>query len=488
MFVIFCGHKPTQSERSENPRKAVEFPPLKIVKMRLSKRIRTLLGALFLSAGLPALGDSPAVDKADLSEKSLSERALSAENLLADGDADKEANYYLYRDLTQDQSDLAHLALSQAYSANLKRSRKSIEALRALEAAGKLPPLSDLLSVAVDVMRYQNGDFQDEDEERALLKAIDDASEQGSYLCKRALDKEPDHPTYLLILGGLRGFSATLKIHGNPSQAMSDGFQALKLLERSRSRDPRIKDSYMGTGIFNCTAANAPLFVRATLKIIGRSVTMKTGLEGLRISAYKGQYTSVSSQLFLIQFLTPYEKELAREKREIFRSLETSFPRNPYYTFLKTDEALCFYPDSFYTHASRTALASRIHAFGSSDFSSRRYGNLVRYQYTLLDPSPDRRLAPDTAFQLRDYAFYPAFIEALRYKRATEDTLGTDEKPPKTALAAMKAMTADCIREISDSPMNPTHRRYYIWHVTDALRWSSGSGRAAPTGAATTSR
>ena len=466
----------------------MEIPFLKIVKMRLSKRILNLLSATVLSAGIPALGDSPAIDKTGLSGKNQSDRVPSGDNLVLEGDADKESNYFLYRDLTQEQSDLAHLALSQAYSANLKRSRKSIEALRAVEAAGKLPPLSDLLSVAVDVMRYQNGDFQDEDEERALLKSIDDASEQGSYLCKRALEKEPDHPTYLLILGGLRGFSATLKIHGNPSQAMSDGFQALKLLERSRAHDSRIKDSYMGTGIFNCTAANAPLFVRATLKIIGRSVTMKTGLEGLRVSAYKGQYTSVSSQLFLIQFLTPYEKELVREKREIFHSLETTFPRNPYYTFLKTDEALCFYPDSFYTHASRTALASRIHAFGSTDFSSRRYANLVRYQYTLLDSSPDRRLAPDTNFQFRDYGFYPAFIEALRYKRATEDTLGTDEKPPKAALAEMKAKTADCIREISDSPMNPTRRRHYIWHVTDALRWSSGTGRAAPSGAATTSR
>lgn len=488
MFVIFYGHKPTQSERSESPRNIVEFPLLKIVKMHLSKRIRNQLAAMILSVGVPALGDSPSVDKSDLSGKMQSDHSSSADNFILGGDGEKEASYYLYRDLTRNQSDLAHLALKQAYSANLKRSRKTIESLRSLEAAGKLPPLSELLSVAVDVMRYQNGDFQDEDEERALLKSIDDASEQGSYLCKRALEKEPDHPTYLLILGGLRGFSATLKIHGNPSQAMSDGFQALKLLERSRSRDSRVKDSYMGTGIFNCTAANAPLFVRATLKIIGRSVSMKTGLEGLRVSAYKGQYTSVSSQLFLIQFLTPYEKELAREKREIFRSLETSFPRNPYYTFLKIDEALCFYPDSFYTHASRTALASRIHAFGSSDFASRRYGNLVRYQYTLLDPTPDRRMAPDTSFLFRDYGFYPAFIEALRYKRATEDTLGTGEKPPKAAQAAIKEMTADCIREISDSPMNPTRRRYYVWHVTDALRWSTGSGRAAPTGSATTSR
>ncbi|MDB5102557.1 MAG: Tetratricopeptide domain protein [Fibrobacteres bacterium] len=430
-----------------------------------------------------ARAESTLGDKAALSEK-----ALAAEPASADPGGDPAGGYYLYRELTQEQSDLAHQALSQAYSANLKRSRKSIASLRAMESAQHLPPLSYLLTVAVDVMRYQNGDYEDEEEEKSLLKSIDDASEQGSYLCKQALDKEPNHPTYLLILGGIHGFSATLKIHGNPSQAMGDGFQALKLLERARGQDARIKDSYMGTGIFNCTAANAPLFVRATLKIIGRSVTMKTGLEALRVSAYKGQYTSVSSQLFLIQFLTPYDQELAREKREIFHSLETSYPRNPYYTFLKNDESLCFYPDSFYSHASRTALASRIAAFSASDFPSRRFANLVRYQYTLLDPSPEKRYAPDTAFQFREFDFYPGFIEALRFKRLVEDTLGVDEKPPKTAVAALKAMAEDCIESISDSQMNPTRRRYYLWHVTDALRWSSKTGRAVPSGSSTTSR
>ncbi|MDB5051514.1 MAG: Tetratricopeptide domain protein [Fibrobacteres bacterium] len=451
--------------------------------MRHSERPLILLAIAILITAAASRADSTAEEKASLSEKS-----LGSESNPSYHEPDLQDGYHLYLDLSEDQSELAHLALSQAYSANIQRARKSVAALRAMETAKHLPPLSYLLSVAIDVMRYQNGDYEDEEEEKALLKSIDDASEQGSYLCKRALDKEPDHPTFMLILGGIRGFSATLKIHGNPSQAMGDGFQALKLLERSRGRDSRIKDSYMGTGIFNCTAANAPLFVRATLKIIGRSVTMKAGLEALRVSAYKGQYTSVSSQLFLIQFLTPYDQELVREKREIFRSLESSFPRNPYYTFLKTDEALCFYPDSFYSHSSRTALASRITAFASQDFTSRRYGNLVRFQYTLLDPSPDKRYAPDTSFQFRDYEFYPAFIEALRFKRATEDTLGTDEKPPKAAILALKALRDSTIELISNSPMNPTRKRYYQWHVTDALRWPSKQGRILPAEESTTSR
>ncbi|MEO7427175.1 MAG: hypothetical protein ABI036_18450 [Fibrobacteria bacterium] len=457
---------------------------MKIVKMRLAHApFRPLFPfAIALSLALNAWAENVPDEKSPARYRSsLSEKGTPS------GDGVLEDAYHLYRDVSQDQSDLAHQALNQAYASNVKVARKSVAALRALESAQRLPPLSYLLSVAIDVMRYQNGDYEDEDEEKVLIKSIDDATEQGSYLCKQALEKEPDHPTYLLILGGIRGFSATLKINGNPSQAMGDGFQALKLLERSRARDERIKDSFMGTGIFNCTAANAPLFVRATLKIIGRSVTMKAGLEALRISAYQGQYTSVSSQLFLIQFLPPYDKELIREKREIFSSLEQAYSRNPYYTFLKTDEALCFYPDSFYSQASRTALAARITGFSTQDFSSRRYANLVRYQYTLLDPTPERRYAPDTAFEFRDYGFYPVFIEALRLKRATEDTLGIDEKPPKAASVALKELRDSAIELMRNSPMNPTRKRYYQWHITDALRWTN-RGRPAPTGEPTTSR
>jgi hypothetical protein len=403
-----------------------------------------------------------------------------------DSTSPSESGYDLYPNISQQQSDLAHQVLRHAYSGNPKRATKTLDRMQKIEEVNKLPPLSALLNIAINVMRYQNGDFEDEEEEKAIHLTIEQAAEQGSYLCQAALKLEPNHPTYLLIDGGIKGFLATLKIHQNPSQALSDGFQALKLLERARKQDQRVRDSYMGTGIFNCTAANAPLFVRATLKIIGRSVSMKPGLDGLRISAYQGQYTSVASQLFLIQFLSPYGEELKREKREIFKSLETTFPKNAYYTFLKSDEALSFYPDSFYTTANRHILASRILTFGTQDYASRRYSNLVRYQYTLLNPNPEKRLAPDSTFAFRDFAFYPVFIEALRSKRITEDTLGLGEKPSVSSLASLKAYKDSCISLIKESPMNPSRKRYYQWHVTDALRWTSQNDRKLPTRVTTT--
>jgi hypothetical protein len=372
---------------------------------------------------------------------------------------------------------LAHEALGEAYSADLKAARRILSGMRRLEESEGLPPLSYLLSVAIEVMRYQNGDYASRAEQKALLRSIVEAAEHGRYLCEEALEKRADHPTYLLILGGIRGFLATLKIQPDPGEALGDGFQALKLLEKAREKDGRIKDSYMGTGIFHCTAANAPLFVRATLKIIGRSVNMRAGLEALRVSAYQGQYTSVASQLFLIQFLSPYDEELKREKRQIFTTLESTFPRNPYYTFMKADEALCFYPDSFFRPETRVELERRIAAFQPSDFAGRRYANLVKHQYALLDPTAPARLRPDTGYAFRDYRFYPVFLQAVRFKRMAEDSLAGEREAPQETARVLERLLDQCLDLINESPMNATRKRYYQWHVTDALRWKGKTGK-----------
>ena len=111
--------------------------------------------------------------------------------------------------------------------------------------------------------------------------------------------------------------------------------------------DSTIQDAYMGEGIFQCSAARAPMMVRATLKMLGRETSMRDGLKALQRSAYEGQYTSVASQLFLIQFFSPYDNELRQEKRQIFYTLMKDFPQSSYYLFLREEESLCFYPTAF---------------------------------------------------------------------------------------------------------------------------------------------
>lgn len=376
----------------------------------------------------------------------------------------------LYRDIAPAQSELAHRALGAYYAADLPAAAPALRAMRALEEARDLPPLSYLMEIAIAVMILQNDDAESPAKADSLARAVEGLSEKAVALCKKKLKKDAAHPTYLLILGGIKGFSATLGIQSDPSQALTDGFQALKQLERALEIDKSLEDCHLGTGMFHCTAANAPLFVRATVKLFGRTVNMRTGLEALRRSAYYGQYTSVQSQLFLIQFLSPYEDELRREKRQIFRTLERTFPRNPFYTFLRLDEALCFYPDSFFRAGRNRRLQTRMGGFSERDFASKRYAELVKHQYALLDPEAPPAFLPDTAFALREFAFYPHFLRSIRLARQVKALAALEEAdaslPAKRdSLRLAMERTREVLRK---SALSPQRKRYYGWRLRDA--------------------
>jgi hypothetical protein len=122
-------------------------------------------------------------------------------------------------------------------------------------------------------------------------------------------------------------------------------------------------------------------------------------------------------------------------------------------------------------------LERRIAAFQPSDFAGRRYANLVKHQYALLNTRAPARLRPDTGFEFRDYRFYPVFLQAVRFKRNAEDSLaGEREAPPETA-RVLERLLDQCLDLIDESPMNATRKRYYQWHVTDALRWKGKPGK-----------
>ena len=393
--------------------------------------------------------------------------ALCALSLYAKGQKSASHSPHLYPGITEDQSHQAHKALDAFYNGNPKESERLLTALDAIEDRDSLPPLSRLLQVATSVIQIQRDDADNSKEEKRLRKLIADAAAEGIGECQKA-DKESDvYPTFSLMQGGIQGFQATLKISSNPPKALSEGLGALKYLERALDADSTLMDANMGLGIFRCTAANAPLMIRATLKMMGRQVSLSGGLDILRRSAYDGQYTSVASQLFLIQFLSPYDEELRKEKREIFRSLSKSFPQSAYYTFVRWDESLCFYPDSFYQAKTRKSLEHRIRAVEPEDFSGSRYLNLIKYQYTLINPHPSASYAPDTSMDLHGYSFYPVFVEALRVRKEIMNDSGV---APKAVLRNLKALKDSTLALLHSSGMNPSNIHLFEWHIKDALR------------------
>ncbi len=381
---------------------------------------------------------------------------------------DKSQEIGLYRGIVKEQDNLAQAYLNAIYSARNTQAQAALKEMRKLERAGSLPPLSYLLEVATHVTHLQNGDFANPIAETGIRRLVRKVAAQGLSLCKIYLEKNPDHATYLFISGGIQGFMATLYIHTDVTQAITEGYHALKQLEKAFRIDPRMHDAQLGTGMFHCSVANAPLVVRGAFKLFGRGVSMHTGLQALRKSAYQGRYTNVQGQLFLIRFLSPYEDELRREKRQIFQSLERNFQGNPYFTFLKLDEALSFHPDSFFQAEVRDRIALRISTFSQEDFVSRRYANLVKMQYGLLDPNPEPHLKPDPEFKFRDYLFYPIFLEGLKVRRLL------DQAPANASKAAMQIEMASLrdssLSVLEQSTMTGTRKSLYAWHIRDAFR------------------
>ncbi len=378
----------------------------------------------------------------------------------------------------------AHNALRAFFNGNLPRTERLLQELNLIEDHDSLPPLSRLLLVAATGLYLQRDDAEN-DEERARLNVVmDSAATKGLGRCnaleKATRDAGSDRSiraTCLLIKGGIDGFRAVLKLNTvSPVQVLNEGLGAVKLLEKGLATDSTVRDTYLGMGIFHCTAAkNSPRVVRSMLNAMGRRVDYNDGLADLRRSGYEGQYTSTASQLYLIQFLSPYDDELRREKIEIFRTLQDVYPLSPYYLFLRWHEALVFYPDSFYNPPRlKRSLERRMRAVETRDYAAKRYLTLLQYQYSLLNPKASEDYRPDTTLNLGGYAFYPGLIEAMRLRReiVLVDRVSTPDKDTSQVrrLRELKSREKKILARIKKSDLSKPNQRMYEWHVRDALR------------------
>ncbi len=374
----------------------------------------------------------------------------------------------LYPGITPEQSDVAHAAINRFYNGDFQGAIAVLDSLAPREERDSLPPLSQLLLVSMAETRLQRDEAQTRQDSLDLGDQIDNAAAAGLAACRNG--EQARYPaTCLLIEGGIRGFLATRQIPTDPMRALNEGLHALHLLQRALEKDSRLRDAYLGEGIFQCTVASAPLVVRAALKVMGVEVSMPRGMAALRRAAYRGQYTSVASQFFLIQFLSPFNDEPRSEKIRIFRTLESVFPESAYPTFLRWDEALCFYPDSFYQPERRAELEARLRAVVVRDGPGRVYRNLVKYQYSLCNPAPTPEFAPDPDTDLDEYSYYPIFLAALRLRRQLRDSAGPDSSRP-VRLQRIRVLEDSALTTLENSGMNASQRNFFAWHIHDALR------------------
>ena len=374
-----------------------------------------------------------------------------------------------YPGITREQDRYARQIVSHYFSLQWDGADRAAKKMQRLERRENLPPLSYLLLVSGRVIRIQNGEYESERDLVSIEKEVMSLSEKALKIS----DPQKNIPdslkvTYMLINSGIKGFVATLKISKNPMEAAIEGFGALRMLEKLIEMDPQINDAYLGLGIFYCALAKAPGIIRGALNIGKRNISFDKGLDYLRLSAYQGRYTCETAKLYLIQFLTPYLGHTAQEKERILASLQSQYIRNPAFLFYEIDENLCFHR-SIFTAEYRQSLRKKIKSFKPSGYSSERYINLLKWQYSLIDSTDTNGFHPDTGFDLREYRFYPVFLNSLkRHFLAKRNDLDGTDRGVRHQASSRKGATAVKLLEASDLSYN--RKNFYSWHIRDALR------------------
>lgn len=369
---------------------------------------------------------------------------------------------YAYPGISREQDKLALQMIHEIYSFDWNEAEKIAGKMQKLEQRNELPPLSYLLMVSMRVARIQNSEFEDETKEAYAIGEASRLAFEGMALANPTRAPKAYKATYLFIYSGIEGFSATLKIAKYPIEAAMEGFKALKLLEKLTVMEPQIKDAYLGLGIFYCALAKAPAIVRGALNIVGRDISFEKGVEYIRISAYEGRYTNETAKQYLIQFLSPYLGNEVNEKKKIFNLLERDYPKNPYYLFLEINEDICFHPDSIDSDY-RQRVRKRISKFKSNEYSLKRYADLLLHQYCFIDPHYSSK--PDSSIELREFSFYPYFLEALKEK-------GSHEIKRKQRYKRMNWTKngAYAAKSLDESAMSLNRKNFFAWYLRDALR------------------
>lgn len=374
----------------------------------------------------------------------------------------------LYPGISPEQDRLALAMVEQVYSFNWEKAEKLGKKMQRLEKKHDLPPLSYLLLVSMKIFRVQNNEYPDKRSYKNLMKDIGKLSEKGLELS--VPDSAPDSlkAMYMLIHAGIKGFTATLKMSKNPIESALEGMGALKLLEKQVELAPSIKDGYLGLGIFYCAVSKAPTLVKAAVNVTGRKISLEKGLDYLRKAAYEGHYTYGVAQMYLIQFLSPYYGHMVEEKTRIFSSLQKRYPTNPYYVFLELDETLCFHPSKLTLFTTNEHYKQKIRMFSRHNHSLQKYSTLVKLQYRIINPLPPEDLEPDNSVELKEFEFYPVFLQALREKLLLDEESSKSNDHQKR-IQFIKKMGHQARKLLESSDIGKGRKGFYTWHIKDAL-------------------
>ncbi len=384
-----------------------------------------------------------------------------------------------YYGITPLQDSLARRIVRLTHAFKDDEAEKGVETLRELEQRDSLPPLSFLLAVSRRVLMVRNGHTRGPAHQRRLRREVDLLRRRYERVLPQQTGADSLTATYLFIDGGLRGYAAALKLDNHPLEALGEGLKAMRSLKRALALDSTVADAWLGLGIFHCTASRAPRMVRGALALFGLAGDREAGLDYLRITAERGRYARTVSALYLVRFLSPYYGHLTVEKREVLQGLQQRFPANPYYLFLELDELLCFHPERFYAIRLRDKVEKAVESFDTTSFQAKRYCVLTKWQYWLMNsfPGPALRLRDRDRDVLGSFAWYPVFLRAVKHHHASTGLMSDSAAGDTSGAAVVRDLEEKALKLLEGSGLSATLRRYYAWHITDALQpRGAGSG------------
>jgi len=189
-------------------------------------------------------------------------------------------------------------------------------------------PAGYFLQAMVDWWRitlYRYTDKIDED----FLDKIDKVIEVSDKL----LDENEFDITGLFFKGGALGYRARYySNHKEWFSAASDGKDAYEILMKAHQKAPGNHDIMLGTGLYNYFAVAIPedYPLLKPVVLFFPEGNKRLGLLQLRASMNKARYTSVESEVTLMQIYYSFEKDFD-QAFYYANDLFTRFPRNPYF-------------------------------------------------------------------------------------------------------------------------------------------------------------
>jgi hypothetical protein len=385
--------------------------------------------------------------------------------------ASQDAEARLYPGILLSQHQLAQTSMHEFFNHHWQKAESLCLCMRRLEQDSASLPLSFLLRFAMRSWRVLNNEYDNPEQAKILIQELDPLRDE----CIRILHNQrfPDstRAMRLFLEGGINGFNSTLKIRSHPYVAMVSGLSSVRLLDTARAIAPYLKDVYLGLGIAQCALANEPGIIRVAMRLFhGLRVNLDTGLTYLRICSQSAQYTQVGAMEYLIQFLSPFKQAERDEKQQMFRSLESAFPDNPYYVFQEIDEDLAFHRENTFSKNLVEWAKTKLRTFDTCNVSLRLYANLVRWQCAAIDPSQKAVLRPTQFTEREAFSFYPVFLAAARmhYEIDLQKDLPANQR--KKAIHDYHRQRDLTVRILRSSDIDPMLREYYLWHIEDGLQ------------------